>query len=46
MPPQGFRQVRGQFRRAMPQPGRVGRVGGQFDPRPPKGQQQRGEYGE
>lgn len=42
--PQPRRQVGGQVRRAMPQPARVGRVRGQFDPRQPKGQQQRGEF--
>jgi hypothetical protein len=44
MQPQPRRQVGGQVRRAMPQPARVGRVRGQFDPRPYKGHQQRGEF--
>ena len=41
MQPQPRRQVGGQVRRTMPQPIPVGR---QFDPRQPKGQQQRGEF--
>lgn len=44
MQPQPRGQVRGQRPRAMPQPARVGRVRGQFNPRPPKGYQQRGEF--
>lgn len=44
MQPQPRRQVRGQNRRAVPQTGRVGRVRGQFDPSPPKGQQQRAKF--
>ncbi len=44
MQPQPRGQVRGQVRGAMPQPARVGRVRGQFDPRQPEGQQQRGEF--